>query len=182
MRVRDHIALSSASAALLYPWVGRKVVAAWAASILIDADHYLWFCIRERNIKPLAAYRFFNRANAPHHTATRLLHSPVAISVALLISLRRPKLLPVAAGMALHTVMDAVHELRLARSRAAALRRDNFRCQACGWPGLGVVAHIDRQPRLMPSYRSQNLIALCVACHEAAHTKDSSNVKESQPV
>src|SRR6266571_4711299 len=48
MRVRDHVAISSAGAALLYPVVGRAVVGGWLASILIDADHYLWFCLKHR--------------------------------------------------------------------------------------------------------------------------------------
>lgn len=60
MRVRDHVAVSTAGAALLSPWLGRGVLSPWASSILIDADHYLWFCLRQRRLNPVAAVRFFN--------------------------------------------------------------------------------------------------------------------------
>ncbi len=171
MRVRDHVALSTAGAALLYPFVGRPVLGAWAASILIDMDHYLWFCWRERRLSPLAALSFFNQPDAPQHDATRVLHSPLAISLALLLGAGRKNIMPLAVGMAAHAAMDAYHEARLEKSRAAALRRDGFTCQACGARGPEVVAHLDSQPRLLPSYRAENLITLCTSCHRAAHAR-----------
>lgn len=171
MRVRDHVFLASAGAAVLYPLVGRGVLGAWAASTLIDADHYLWYCVRHRHLNPVAAIRFFNQPAAPHHTATRVLHSPVALSLAMLLGAYRRRALPVAIGMAVHVAMDAYHEARLGQARAAALQRDEFKCQGCGAKGPGVVAHLRQQPWLLPSYRTQNLVALCSSCHDAAHTR-----------
>ena len=169
MRVRDHVFLSTAGAAILYPLVGRRVLGAWAASILIDADHYLWYSARHRDTNPVAAVRFFNQPEAPQHKATRVLHSPQALSVAMLLAAYRRKVLPVAIGMAVHVAMDAYHEVRLGRARAAALRRDGFNCRACGAKEPGVVAHLKQQPWLLPSYRTQHLVTLCSSCHEAAH-------------
>jgi hypothetical protein len=171
VRVRDHVALSTVGAALLYPLVGRRVLGAWAASILIDADHYLWFCWRERRLSPLAALSYFDQPDAPQPQATRLLHSPLAISLLLLLGAGRKRTVPVAVGMAVHAAMDAYHEARLDESRSAALRRDGFTCQACGARGPYVVAHLDRQPRLLPSYRAENIVTLCTSCHRAAHAR-----------
>jgi hypothetical protein len=169
VRVRDHVALSTAGAALLYPLVGRRVLGAWAASILIDADHYLWFCLIQRRVDPLAAVRFFNEAQPPQHPATRLFHTPVALSIVLLLSTRRRAALPVALGMALHVAIDAYHEARMSQVRAAALQRDEFTCQVCGTSDPRVTAHLTQQPWLLPSYQTPDLITLCSSCHEAAH-------------
>jgi hypothetical protein len=172
MRVRDHIAVSTASAAVLHPWLRRGAVGLWAGSVLVDIDHYLWFCLRQRSWNPLVAMRFFNEADPPHHAATRALHTPVAPLALLVASSRHRVLLPVAVGMAVHLALDLTHELRMERARAAAIKRDGFSCQACGTRASHVGAHLRRQPWLLPSYDAQNLVALCGPCHEAAHTRE----------
>ena len=169
MRVRDHIALSTAGAAALAPWAGRRALGAWAASILIDIDHYLWFSVHERQVSPRRAVRFFNQPDAPHHPATRVLHHPTTLLAVALLGTRRRGALPVALGMAFHVALDVQHERRLRDMRTTALRRDDFTCQACGVPGRPVTSHVWRQPRLLPSYRMQDVVTLCTSCHEAAH-------------
>ena len=62
MRVRDHVLISTAGAALAAPFIGRRALGLWAGSVLIDADHYAWFCFRQRRVSPRAAARFFNRS------------------------------------------------------------------------------------------------------------------------
>lgn len=171
MRVRDHMVLSTAAAALLSRRVGRSVLGLWAGSVLIDADHYVWFCLRQRRLNPLAAIRFFNEADPPQHSTTRILHSPGALLAALLVGVRRRQVLPVALGMGLHVALDAFHRARMGAARAAALERDGFACQACGERAPHVFAHVWHQPRLMPSYATQNLISLCGGCHRVAHTR-----------
>ena len=169
MRVRDHIAISSAGAALLYPWAGRKVLAAWAASILIDADHYFWFCLHERRLSPRAAIRFFNQPEDPRPAATRAFHHPVALAAVLALSARSRTALAVGLGMLLHVALDANHEVRMGAARAAALQRDSFICQSCGAQRGLITAHLKRQPRLLPEYRMENFVTLCAGCHRAAH-------------
>lgn len=171
MRVRDHIAVSTAGAALLYPLLGRRVFGAWAGSILIDADHYLWFCAQQRSVNPVAAMRFFNQAESPHNQASRIFHNPLAISALAVVGAWRRQMLPVAVGMALHVAMDAYHEARMGRARSAALQRDNFTCQTCGAKGPGIVTHLIDQPRVLPSYSLDHLVSLCGPCHEAAHAQ-----------
>jgi len=171
VRVRDHIVLSAAGAALLRPWVRRGVLGLVAGGVLIDADHYAWFCLRHHRLNPVAAVRFFNDAHPPQHPGTRALHTPVALLAAFAAGLHRPRLLPVALGMGLHVALDTYHEARMGKARTAALERDDFSCRACGRRAPEIGTHILRQPWLLPSYRTQNLVSLCRPCHEATHTR-----------
>jgi hypothetical protein len=168
VRVRDHLALSTVGAMLLYPRLRGAVLGPWAASILIDVDHYLWFCLRQRRLNPLAALRFFNHAQPPQHRQTRLLHSPAVLLGLLLLTRRRPAAWALL-GMAFHVALDAYDMARRRQARAAALARDGWTCQHCGTQGPEVVAHLWHQPCLLPSYRPAHLTSLCGACHEAAH-------------
>ena len=170
MRVRDHIALSTAGAALLSRRLGRGVVSVWAGGVLIDVDHYVWFCLRERRVNPVSAVRYFNGGHTPQHAATRGLHSPLALLAVLVLGARRPQLLAVALGMAVHVAMDRFHEARMDQARAAALRRDDLTCQGCGTrgprggnaPGATAVAAAVVRP--------QNLISLCRPLPRAPRT------------
>ena len=171
MRVRDHIALSTAAATLLFPFFGKPVAPAWAASILIDTDHYLWFVANERRLDPVAAVQFFNEAQPPPATNVRWFHSPLALSVVAVVAARRRALLPVAIGMAAHVAVDVYHDARMKRAKEAALRRDGFRCQECGAQDDTVTAHTRTQPAVLPSYKVSNFVALCGTCHVAAHQK-----------
>lgn len=171
MRVRDHLVLGAAGATLVSQWAPAAGIGLWAGSVLIDADHYLWFCVRHRRVSPVAAVRFFDQSHPPQHTGTRVLHSPGGLLATLALSIARPKMLPVAAGMALHVALDAHHEARMNRAREAALCRDHASCQACGENGPGVGTHLVRQPWLLPDYGPENLISLCAPCHERAHAR-----------
>jgi hypothetical protein len=171
MRVRDHIALSTAGSALLSRRLGRGGVSVWAGAVLIDVDHYVWFCLRERRLNLVSAVRYFNGAHTPRHAGTRGLHSPLALLAVLLLGARRPQLLAVALGMGLHVALDRFHETRMNQARAAALERDDHTCQMCGVRGAQVGTHLERQPWLLPSYSSRNLISLCPPCHRAVHER-----------
>lgn len=171
MRVRDHVAIATAAAALARRWGPRRAAALWAGSVLIDADHYAWYCLRERRVSPLAAVRAFNGAHGPQHRATRAMHSPLALAGVAVLAARRPWLRPVALGMGLHVGLDSCHQAALARARAAALARDSFACTECGARTPGVRAHVRRQPPVLPSYAPRNLVSLCEPCHEQAHAR-----------
>jgi hypothetical protein len=168
MRVRDHVLLATAGAAVLYPRLRRGILVSWLASIFIDTDHYLWFCWRRRSLDPVAAIQEFNEAHPPHGADTRYFHGPAVLLLLPLVVRWRVAALMLL-GVIFHLSLDIFHEVRLADARAAALRRDRFTCQACGVRGPEVETHLWSQPRLLPSYRVEYLVSLCETCHEAAH-------------
>jgi hypothetical protein len=142
--------------------------------VFLDIDHYLWFCIHQRQLSPREASRFFNQAHPPRTPATRALHHPITVVAAVALAARRPGLRPVAAGMSLHVGLDAHHELCMKRARAKALARDRFSCRACGRRAPQVErvdTHLFRQPWLLPSYGARNVVSLCGPCHEIAHAR-----------
>lgn len=169
MRVLDHVALSTAGAALLVPVLGPVVLVPWAVSILVDVDHYLYYCVSARDLSPVRAVRFFGQATPPQHIGTRLLHSPaVLVGLAALGFLWRGAWL-ILLGLAFHVALDLYHAARLTIARQAVLRRDQATCVQCGAVGPGIVAHLWRQPRMLPSYQLQHFASVCGACHEQAH-------------
>lgn len=169
MRIRDHVILSSLGALALYPRLNKKVLVPWATSILLDGDHYVWFCIHERRLNPWEAMRFFGQAQPPHHRNTRRLHSIDVLLTLLALGYpwRGARLLLL--GALFHVVLDVLHETRMSDARRNALRRDHYVCQWCGTQDGTIVAHLWRQPALLPSYRMEHFVSLCQACHEAAH-------------
>jgi hypothetical protein len=171
MRVRDHVALASGGAALLYPRLGASVAVPWAASIFIDVDHYLWFLARRRSLNPVAAVRLYNQADAPQHGATRPFHHPAALWLIFLVRRRHRAAALSLVGLAFHVGLDVYHRARTAKVKAAALARDRFTCQVCGAHTPDVVAHLWRQPRILPSYRLEHFVVVCGPCHEAAHAR-----------
>jgi hypothetical protein len=72
-------------------------------------------------------------------------------------------------GVAFHLGLDVSHRMRMADAKAAALNRDHLTCQVCGAERGDVVAHVWRQPRVLPSYGVEHLVTVCDACHRAAH-------------
>jgi hypothetical protein len=169
MRVHDHVVLSTAGAALLYPALGPEVLVPWAASLLVDVDHYLYYCVTARDLSLMRAVRFFGQAMPPQHIGTRLLHFPAALMALLALGFIWHAAWLILLGVAFHVTLDLYHAARLTLSRRATLRRDHRMCVKCGAAGPGIVAHLFRQPPLLPSYRLEHFASVCSACHERAH-------------
>lgn len=169
MRVRDHLALTTAGAALLGPRLGRGAFGLWIGGVLIDVDHYVWFCVDQRRCDPVAAVRFFNGPDVPLSRASRLLHHPAALILMAALGVYRRRALPLVLGMAAHIASDHYHEGRMSLARETALRRDAYVCQGCGSRSADIAAHLRQQPWLLPSYGPQNLVSLCSDCHRLAH-------------
>jgi hypothetical protein len=169
MRVRDHIFVSTVTATAASPWLGASALGLWAGAVLIDADHYVWYCLHNRCMNPVASVRYFNGADVTQDIATHALHSPIALIAALGLGVRKRSTLPIAVGMSLHVALDAQHRARMKSARTRALQRDRRSCRACGSRAPHVGTHLWHQPRLLPSYRTSDLVSLCAPCHEAAH-------------
>ncbi len=67
--------------------------------------------------------------------------------------------------------IDYAHSKWSAKARKLTLERDQGVCRLCGAADDTVVAHIWRQPKVLPSYRIEHLVSLCGPCHELAHAK-----------
>jgi len=173
MRVRDHIAISTAAALISRRRLGRDAALLWAGGVLIDFDHYVAFCLQEGRLGPAAAMRYYGRASVPEHWATRALHSPVAVLGVFGLGARLRPLTALGFGMVLHIALDVAHEARMRNLRAAALERDRHDCQACGAHAADVDTHLSQQPWLLPSYRPENVVSLCGPCHVLAHAPES---------
>lgn len=171
MRMQDHLVLSTIAAAALYPVLGRKVVVPWAASLLIDVDHYAWYTLAHGSLNPIEAVRYFNQAQPEQHTDTRRLHSPEALAGLALGGAFWKPLRLVLYGFLFHVALDLFHAKQSAKARRLTLERDNHTCRRCGRSDETVVAHIWRQPKVMPSYRLEHLVSLCGPCHETAHAE-----------
>lgn len=175
MRVRDHVAVSTTAALLCRPARATMALGLWAGGVLIDADHYLWYCVRHRSLNPIAAVRYFNDGKAPRSSTTKALHHPLALIVLLIAAVRRPRMMPVLVGMGIHVGLDTFHEARMNAARRSAVTRDQFSCRRCGNRSQDVSAHVAHQPILFPSYRTENLISLCGNCHRLAHQRGGSS-------
>ena len=62
---------------LARPWLQTRAIGLLAGGVLVDVDHYAWFCMRQRDWSPAAAMQFFNEPQPPQHPATRALHNPL---------------------------------------------------------------------------------------------------------
>ena len=171
MRVRDHVAVSTTAALLCGPAQRAFALGLWTGGVLIDADHYLWYCLRHRRLNPIEAVRYFNEGKSPGTSATKALHHPIALLALLLAGLRRPRIMPVLIGMGVHVGLDLFHEARMGAARNEAMIRDQFSCRECGAHTRDVTAHVARQPILLPSYRTENLVTLCRSCHQLSHQR-----------
>ena len=117
LRVRDHVLISTAGAALAAPFIGRRALGLWAGSVLIDADHYAWFCVRQRRWIP-------GRRPASSTGRTCLVirrREPCmprrSCSWFCCSGSRDSRLLPVGLGMGLHVALDTWHAAQLERAR-----------------------------------------------------------------
>jgi hypothetical protein len=112
-----HAAAAAVAAAPLLargrsPW---RVTLFAAAAVLIDADHYLSYAWRVRDLSLRRAYTYHRRKM--HHPyrlhrpalvvdLPRPLHAPALLALLALLARRWPWLWPVVAGMAFHRLLD----------------------------------------------------------------------------
>ena len=111
MRVQEHVKISATAALIALPWLKTDVWIPFAASILIDVDHYLWHAITHRTLSLRAAVRYFGQADPPRRPEARLLHHPLVLGSLLFLAIRlRSRLLAlILAGLLFHVSLDVIH-------------------------------------------------------------------------
>src|SRR5579872_1198283 len=134
MHVREHVQLSAVAALLAAPWLKQEVVIPFAASILIDVDHYAWHAVTRRTFSLRAAMKYFGQADPPQLRQMRVLHSPVILGMLLLLAMRtRSRFLwLLLAGLLFHVSLDAVHVTRMGSLKKTLSEQAQSRCKVCG--------------------------------------------------
>lgn len=172
MRVQEHLKLSTGAALLALPFLKQQVVIPWAASVLIDVDHYLWHVVTHRTLSLRAAIRYFGQADPPRRPEARLLHSPIVLGLLLLLAMRtRSRLLGlILAGLLFHVSLDVYHMSRMQALKAALNAAAKSTCPECGQHCAALQLHTTHITKnLLDRYNARYYVALCPACHLKAH-------------
>lgn len=180
MHPAKHIVLTTAAALGARRRLGRFPWIFWAAGILADVDHFLWYAVRHGDPNPLAAWRHFTTEEtlAPDHRLP--LHRYELILPALLFARSLHLLGEGAAGLAFHRLLDDVTALWRVGGRSWRRRqrqrlqnivfaRAGYVCQGCGATGVPLELHHRLPERWGGPNRPHNLVALCRPCHDRAH-------------
>lgn len=172
MHVREHMKLSAAAALIAAPWLKQEVAIPFAASILIDVDHYAWHVVTHRTFSLRAAMKYFGQADPPQLRQMRLLHSPVVLGIMLVLALRtRSRFLGlILAGLLFHVSLDAIHVTQMGHLKKTLSEQAQFRCKACGNEFAALQLHTVYVARtILDCYNPRHFVVLCPACHEQAH-------------
>lgn len=180
MHPRAHLLLTTL-AALAARRLGTPAAWFWAGGVLADADHLLWHASRTGRVDPLAAWTHFSGEGAGERPAGALvLHRWPVIAVGAALAPVAPWAGAFALGLAFHRLLDDLAERYGPRHYApSVLRRRGLheavfdcagrRCEACGAAGVKLEAHHRVQREAGGKDTLENLVALCVPCHRAAH-------------
>ena len=172
MRVQEHVKLSTAAALIALPWLKQDVVIPFAASILIDVDHYLWHAIEHRTLSLRSALRYFGQADPPRLSRQRLLHHPLILALLLVAAVRsRSRLLSlILAGLLFHVSLDFIHVNRMDHLKQSLTEQANYTCPTCGQRHDALQLHTVRFARnILDRYNPQHFVVLCPTCHTQAH-------------
>jgi hypothetical protein len=110
-----HAAFGAAAALALAPWLRRRSVGLWAGSVLIDADHYVWYAVHRHDLSLRRAYHYFRQVRSGEQRLqgdARPLHGPLNVAWMALLAWRWPAFRPIFLGVLLHSLLDAYAERR----------------------------------------------------------------------
>lgn len=172
MHVREHVQLSTAAALIAAPWLKQEVAIPFAASILIDVDHYAWHVATHRTLSLRAAMQYFGQADPPQLRQMRVLHSPLVLGLLLVLALRtRSRFLwLLLAGLLFHVSLDALHVTQMSHLKQTLSKQAGYRCGACGKKYAALQLHTLHVARnILDRYNPRHFVVLCPACHEDVH-------------
>ncbi|GAC1628898.1 MAG: hypothetical protein NVS4B11_27230 [Ktedonobacteraceae bacterium] len=172
MRPKEHATLSTVAAIVALPWLKKDIWIPFAASILIDIDHYLWHVATHHTLSLRAAIRYFGQADPPQLPEARLLHHPLVLGMLLFFALRlRSRMLSlVFAGLLFHVSVDVIHVTQINHLKHSLSEQANNICPECEQRFSTLQLHtIYFAPNLRDRYNPQHFIVLCPTCHECAH-------------
>ncbi|HEX7737992.1 MAG TPA: hypothetical protein VF458_24315 [Ktedonobacteraceae bacterium] len=172
MRIQNHVQLSALAAAAAWPWLKKDVWIPFTASILIDADHYIWYAITHRTLSLRATLHYYQRSNPPQFAEQRLLHQPLVLGLLLFLAVRtRSRLLSlILAGLLFHVGLDHYHKYQMRTLKRTLNEQAHFTCPQCGQQFPELELHTIHTPKLVfKHYQPQNFLVLCPTCHHTTH-------------
>jgi hypothetical protein len=173
MYIREHMRLSATAALIAVPWLKQAVAIPFAASILIDVDHYAWHAITHRTLSLRAAMKYFGQADPPQLPQMRLLHHPLVLGMLLLLALRtRSRLLwLMLGGMLFHVGLDGIHVTQMSHLKKTLSEQARHVCAGCGKEDAALQLHtVTVAPSIRDRYNPRHFVVLCPVCHEQAHS------------
>ena len=173
MRVEEHVKISTTAAIISLPWLKQDVWIPLAASILIDADHYLWHAVTHRTLSPRAAQQYFTQANPPRLARQRLLHHPLVLALLLVVALgTRSKILClILAGLLFHVSLHTINITQMNYLKRSLSEQSHYICSLCGQHKASLQLHtVHAAHTIFDRYNPQHFVVLCPACHEKAHS------------
>ncbi len=173
MHVREHVQLSAVAALIAAPWLKQEVAIPFAASILIDVDHYVWHVVTHRTFSLRAAMQYFGQTDPPQLPQARLLHSPLVLGLLLVLALRtRSRFLwLLLAGLLFHVSLDAIHVTQMSHLKTTLSQQAQQRCGECGKEYAALQLHTVYVARnMLDRYNPRHFVVLCPTCHEDAHS------------
>ncbi len=108
MFVKQHILVGTVAAAVVSWYVSPQAgLSLLAGSVLIDADHYLWYAAEFKDGSLNRAMKFFDAKEADHYYCLCVLHTIEAIAVYIAgVLLTHGTVFWISAGCLLHMVFD----------------------------------------------------------------------------
>lgn len=185
MQIQEHVKLSTAAAVIALPVLKKDVWIPWAASVLIDVDHYLWHAVTHRTLSLRAAVRYFGQADPPQRAGARLFHHPVVLGTLLFagIRMRSRLLLLILAGLMFHVSLDVIHGSQMRGLKRSLSEQAGFVCPKCGKYDEALQLHTVHFARnVFDRYSPRHFVVLCAACHEKAHSAGREQIMEFDKV
>jgi hypothetical protein len=172
MNVQEHLKLSSVAALVTAPWLKKDIWIPFAASLLIDVDHYLWHAVTYRTLSLRAAVRYFGQADPPQLTQARLLHHPLVLGTLLFLAIRlRSRVLALLlGGLLFHVSIDLFHVGQMKALKYSLSAKANNICPECGRHYAALQLHtLHFSKNLLDRYNPEHFVVFCPDCHELAH-------------
>ncbi len=172
MRIQEHLKLSTAAAVITLPWLKQDVWIPFAASLLIDSDHYIWHALTQRTLSLRAAMRYFGQANPPQRPLAKFLHHPFVLGPLVLIALltRSRILWLILGGLLFHVSLDTIHLRQMSHLKHSLSAQADATCPTCGQHCDQLQLHtLYFAPNIFDRYNPKHFVALCPSCHAKAH-------------
>lgn len=112
MLIQHHAIIGAVSAAIFYPLFGVKAALIIAAAVLLDADHYLIYIYRHKNLNLKKAYNFFIQVKDGSEFYP-LFHMVEIAAIGAFISNYYSILLPLVIGQVIHIAQDWFEDMFL---------------------------------------------------------------------